>query len=246
MSGLAEGGPALPLRRLRLRADDGTELAADELEGDAPACVFLHGLASTRAGDKSNSLAAYCHRKGRRLLRLDFRGHGESAGKIEDLTLTGLVADARAALDHVGRAVVVGSSLGGLTGAWLAATKPQRVSGLVLIAPAFAFLRRMAARPRTNGRIRIDSAWVQVQVEENVLDDARAWPESELPRRLSMPTLIVHGARDDVVPVADTEHVFAAIPHARKSLWVVPDGDHRLVAHVEEIWARMEQLLAAD
>ena len=235
--------PSEAPRRVHLRADDGTDLAGDEIAGAAPSLLFLHGLASTRIGDKSTSLLAFArtHRLG--LLRLDMRGHGESTGKLQDMTLTGLVADARAALDHLGRAWIVGSSLGGLVGAWLAATEPQRVEGLVLLAPAFGFLRRMGARPRHGNHIVIDSAFVRVEVHERVLEDARRWPEAELGARLSMPTLIVHGACDDVVPAGDSEQLFAQIPHARKDLWLVPEGDHRLQAHVEAVWPRMQRLM---
>lgn len=230
-------------RVLHLRSADGTELAADELGGRAPALLFLHGLASKRIGEKSTSLLEFARRQNQRLLRLDFRGHGQSAGKLEDLALSDLIADARTGLDHLGRAIVVGSSLGGLVGAWLAATEPQRVLGLVLIAPAFGFLRRMAARPRVNGRVLIESPWVRVELKERVLDDAQAWPERELGKRLTVPVLLVHGACDDVVPVADSEHVFASIPHAHKELWVVPDGDHRLAAHIELVWPMMTRLV---
>ena len=54
--------------------------------------------------------------------------------------LEGNARAARAALDQAGveRAVVVGHSLGGAVAAWLAATEPDRVFSLVLVAPAAA------------------------------------------------------------------------------------------------------------
>jgi pimeloyl-ACP methyl ester carboxylesterase len=52
--------------------------------------------------------------------------------------LEGNALAARAALDQAGmaQAVVVGHSLGGAVAAWLAAAEPDRVAGLVLVAPA--------------------------------------------------------------------------------------------------------------
>jgi pimeloyl-ACP methyl ester carboxylesterase len=52
--------------------------------------------------------------------------------------LEGNAVAARVALDQadVARAVVVGHSLGGAVAAWLAAAEPDRVAGLVLVAPA--------------------------------------------------------------------------------------------------------------
>lgn len=221
------------------------ELAADELDGEAPSYLFLHGLASTRSGEKSTSLLEWAHRHRRGLLRLDFRGHGESKGNIGNLTLTDLVADAQTGLEHLGRAILVGSSLGGLVAAWAAAKCPERVAGLVLIAPAFGFLARMSARPRHAGRVRIENPWVCVDIDEHMLVDAKAWPEHDLPALISVPTLIVHGVCDEVVPVAESQRVFDGIPHARKDLWLVPDGDHRLTAHIEQVWLLADRLLAA-
>jgi len=230
-------------RTVHLRAADGTRLAADELPGAEPAFLFLHGLASNRLGEKSSSLLAWAERRGLRLLRLDFRGHGESEGRLADLTLSRVIEDAEAGLDHLGRAVVVGSSLGGLVGAWLAARHPDRVLGLVLLAPAFGFLARMAKRPRRQGRVLVESAWVRTELNDAVLGDARAWPEDELPGRIRAPTLVVHGSADDVVAADDVERAFAAL-RAPKELWIVPGGDHRLTGAIEDVWPRMERLLA--
>lgn len=59
-------------------------------------------------------------------------------GRTRALDLAGNAQAALAALDahRVGRAVVVGHSLGGAIAAWLAAVHPERVSALVLAAPA--------------------------------------------------------------------------------------------------------------
>lgn len=236
------------LRPLRLQSADGTRLSGDELPGAEPPLLFLHGLGSTRAGDKSASLLGYARRKGRRAVRIDMRGHGASAGHLNALTVTGLVADAHAALVHTGPAVVVGSSLGGLIAAWTAARHPHLVRALVLLAPAFGFLRRLAQRPRRDNRVVIASQWLQVELDLAVLDDARHWDEAALPALLTMPTLIVHGRGDEVVPAAESERLFAAIPDGRKALWVVEahdGGDHRLNRPIEQVWPMLERLLDA-
>ncbi len=236
------------LRPLRLTSSDGVALAGDDLHGASPPLLFLHGLGSTRAGDKSASLLAYARRRGQRAVRIDFRGHGASAGRMADLTVSGLVADARAALEHTGPAIVIGSSLGGLIAAWTAARHPELVRALVLLAPAFGFLRRLAQRPRRGNQVVIQSQWVQAEFNLGVLDDAARWNEAELPRLLRMPTLLVHGVGDDVVPAIESERLFAAIPHAHKDLWLVEaadGGDHRLTGAIERVWPMLERLLAA-
>ncbi len=60
-------------------------------------------------------------------LRFDFRGFGDSEGQQEDLTLTGEIADARAAIDYLAtlpevdlqRLALIGLSMGGLVAAKL-------------------------------------------------------------------------------------------------------------------------------
>jgi 3-oxoadipate enol-lactonase len=68
-----------------------------------------------------------------RVIRLDTRGHGQSAVPAGDYTLDDLGADALGVLDAAGveRAAVCGISLGGMTAMWLAAHAPERVRALV-------------------------------------------------------------------------------------------------------------------
>jgi pimeloyl-ACP methyl ester carboxylesterase len=73
----------------------------------------------------------------RRLVTFDARGFGESTCTPEDFAVQD---DALAVLDAVGscRAVVVASSFGGCAAVCLALEHPERVAGLVLVAPAVA------------------------------------------------------------------------------------------------------------
>jgi 3-oxoadipate enol-lactonase/4-carboxymuconolactone decarboxylase len=72
-----------------------------------------------------------------RVIRLDHRGHGRSpaAAAGRPCTLADVAADVVATLDDVGvdRAHVVGLSLGGMIGMWLAVHRPERVARLGLL-----------------------------------------------------------------------------------------------------------------
>jgi 3-oxoadipate enol-lactonase len=69
-----------------------------------------------------------------RVLRYDTRGHGRSAIPDDPSTIDRLGHDVLALLDrlHIERAHFCGLSLGGMTGIWVAANAPERVSSLVL------------------------------------------------------------------------------------------------------------------
>jgi pimeloyl-ACP methyl ester carboxylesterase len=217
-----DGSLAPPPRAFRLDVGVGEFVCGDELPGDRPAYVYLHGLGSVRAGEKSASLMAHAARQGRGCLRFDMRGHGESSGKLGRTLVSDLIADAIAVLQQTGPAIVIGSSLGGLVG--LLPNLSQRLDPM----------GRMWTREGQGFR-----------VEPPVLADAAALDERALPKRLTMPTLVVHGTADDVVPYRQSERFHAALAAHTKDLWLVPDGDHRLNAVAAAIWPRADRLLTA-
>src|ERR671925_537244 len=69
-----------------------------------------------------------------RVLRYDQRGHGRSPAPPGPYTIAELAGDALALLDRLGveRVSFCGTSLGGMTGMWLAASAPDRIDRLVL------------------------------------------------------------------------------------------------------------------
>lgn len=234
--------PANALRPIRFDLGAGEHVVGDELPGATPVYVFLHGLGSVRAGEKSTSLLAHAAATGRGFVRFDQRGHGESSSRIGLVAVSDLIGDAVRMLEHTGPAIVVGSSLGGLVGAYAAAARPELVRGLALLAPALGLLPNLANRLDPQGRL-----WTRegngYRVEPRVLADAMGLDERGLPARLRVPTLVVHGTADDVIPHRASERFFAAIPATTKQLWLVPGGDHRLNLFATEIWRRLDAML---
>ncbi|HEX5052056.1 MAG TPA: alpha/beta fold hydrolase [Planctomycetota bacterium] len=231
-----------------LELGDGQRIVGDLHSGGPPGYLFLHGLGSVRTGEKSNSLLAHASARGRGLLRIDLRGHGESTGELGRVAVSELIADTLRVLEHValawqGPTVVVGSSLGGLLGAYAAAARPDLVRGLALLAPALGYVGNLEHRLDPTGRMWTGDGRGFV-VEPRVLADGRRLDERGLPARLAVPTLVVHGTADEVIPHRHSERFFAAVADPRKELWVVPGGDHRLNTVANEIWARLDRLLA--
>ena len=101
------------------------------------------GFASGPSSKKGVAFAEHYRARGIRLERLDLR-----VPSFEHLRLSAMIETARAAIGgERDRAVVFGSSLGGLTAARLA-ERDARVAALVLLAPAFRLIERhpMSAR----------------------------------------------------------------------------------------------------
>ena len=106
-----------------------------------PRWLYLHGFGSSRDSAKGLALSQRFAELGITLDRLDLR-----RPSLEHLRLSAMIEAVRAAIGaERDRAVVFGSSLGGLTAARVA-EQDARVCALVLLAPAFRFPERWRAR----------------------------------------------------------------------------------------------------
>jgi pimeloyl-ACP methyl ester carboxylesterase len=225
----------------RIELADDHHIVGDACEGSGPYYVFLHGLGSARTGEKSESLRAHAEQRGQGFLRFDLRGHGESSGRLGRVAVSELIADTIQVIERIGTCNLVGSSLGGLVSAHVAAARPDLVERLALLAPAFGLMAQLGERLDAEGRLSTNDG-VSFEVEPRVLKDAQELDEAGLPARVQVPTLVIHGTADDVIPHIVSERFHAAMPQQNKQLWIVPGGDHRLNTVHAEMWQRIDQL----
>jgi non-heme chloroperoxidase len=128
---------ATPDIRTRRFAGAGVEIAADESgPADGRPVVLLHGGGQTRAawGGALREGA----RRGYRMISLDLRGHGESGWAEDgDYAVNAHARDLAEVVDQLGESpVVVGASMGGLTGLAYAGLGGELTAlGLVDVAP---------------------------------------------------------------------------------------------------------------
>lgn len=123
------------MRRVSLSAHDGLALAATVWDGPASRTPILCLPGVCRSARDFLDLGAR-HAAKRRVVALDYAGHGESARaadprRYQPFTLLRDVLDAMAAL-HVHRAAVVGTSFGGLMSMAIAAVRPMAVAAVAL------------------------------------------------------------------------------------------------------------------
>lgn len=208
-----------------------------------------------------------------RCVGYDHRGSGASTAGPSDITPQALVDDLFAVLDHLGitSCVLAGESLGALTCLQAVLHQPERFTGLVLVDGVPA-ARAETSRPLIDGSRRdypaTVAAFVDACVPEPDSEHLRRWGRQILLRadaeaaarmleahveeriapdlsRVGVPTLVLHGERDVIVPVAIAEQVAAAVPGAR--LRVLQGAGHvptltrpdQVVAEIEQ-WARDE------
>jgi 3-oxoadipate enol-lactonase len=139
---------ANPFQVDSLTPSGATVTLAGEEKGDGAPILLLHGLTATRRNvvQGSNHLA----RRGHRLIGYDARGHGESqpAPHPAEYEYSDLVGDLEAVLESLGleRPVLAGSSMGAATAMAYALERPDAVSALVQITPAYNGTARMDPR----------------------------------------------------------------------------------------------------
>lgn len=117
----------------------------EEGASDAPPLLLLHGITSSvRTWDWLAPILA----EHRRVLRLDFRGHGQSARTPGRYAPQDYVDDAIGVLERLGApAAVVGHSLGGGTAAAIAQQRPDLLRCAVMEDPPLGSVTTTSARP---------------------------------------------------------------------------------------------------
>ncbi len=103
----------------------------------APPILLLHGITSY-SGTWNWFVPELADRY--RVLRLDFRGHGDSDRSADQYSSSGYISDAVAVLEQVAGqpAIVMGHSLGGVTTAALAQRHPELLRAAIMEDPPLA------------------------------------------------------------------------------------------------------------
>lgn len=199
----------------------------------APGVIMCHGFTGHKAEAHRLFVAAARDfaRHGLAALRFDFRGSGDSAGEFRQMTVSGEIADAGAALGYLmgrpevdpQRVGVLGLSLGGCVAASLAGRDP-RVKSLVLWAALGhpGRLQERLAEAFGDSEVLDYEGW---GLGRGFLDDLVNIHPLDDARRYRGPSLIVHGENDASVPVSDA-HDFREALGAGSRLHLIAGADH--------------------
>lgn len=223
----------------RLDRGNGTELAWARVEGAGPTVVFLPGFRSDMTGDKATSLARFCESYGNAMLRFDYSGHGASSGAFLDGCVGTWAADALAAIDALtdGKLILVGSSMGGWIALLTALARPDRMAGLVGIAPAPDFVTRLPQRLSEAQRATLEKdgvVYVPSQYGEptpftrKLVEDGfnHLVLTGSIPIRC--PVRLLHGQADPDVPWELSLRIAEQVETPDVRVTLIKDGDHRL------------------
>jgi hypothetical protein len=183
----------------------------------APAVLYFHGNGEIAAD--YDDIAPMYTRLGITLLVADYRGYGTSGGQP---TASHLLADAVTLFDQVGavllehglmpeRLYVMGRSLGSAAAIEVALRRQEQLAALIVesgFAGTFTLLARMGLR-------------VQGADEEH-----DGFGNAAKIGQVRMPTLIIHGLSDVLIPAADGRDLHRSSAAADKRLLLIPGAGH--------------------
>jgi len=201
--------------------------------------VVAHGVTSQHDRPYLVALCEALAAAGIASLRFSFAGNGRSEGAFADATIRKEVLDLGTVLDACGdrRIGFVGHSMGAAVGVLRAAADP-RIEALVSLAGmvhVHAFCERHFAGLVPGRDVMFGRPGCVLS--QALLDDARSI-DSVLPaaRRITVPWLLVHSDRDELVPLADAVAA-RAVADGRPDLQVLAGADHRFTGQIDAMVA---------
>ncbi len=201
--------------------------------------VLCHGFLSNKNSTTNRTLTRLLNDRGLAVLRFDFYGQGDSEGLFEDVTVTLAVEQANKAVDLVKarnfrRIGLVGSSFGGLVAIHTAAFR-EEISCLALKCPVVDFAEELrlefgpdelARWMETDTIPDILGGGRRVRLKYRLYEDSLKQIAYEPASRISAPTLIVQGERDELVPLHQSRRLLESLGGPKK-LVLLPEADHQ-------------------
>jgi pimeloyl-ACP methyl ester carboxylesterase len=239
-------------KRFTFQDSEGRRISAVLSSPPAPTdkiVILCHGFLGSKDSWTNRTLSERLATHQIATLRFDFFAHGQSGGELKDLLLTTLVAQTQSVMALMrghgfAHIALLGSSFGGLV-ATLVAAKHPTLKALALRCPVSDFpalLRQQfgnAAIELWRRLGQVPSSVAPIPVHYRFLEDCERHDVRQAAQALRMPTIIVHGDRDEVIPLSQSEELYGQV-RAEKALHIIPGADHRFSSpehftHVSEL-----------
>ena len=207
---------------------------------NSPFIVFLHGFMSNLDGKKPNAFLKFAKQNKLSFLALEYSGHGKSSGMFVDGNITKWSNETSALIKKFvknNNFTIVGSSMG----AWLALKQFQsfknQINGFLGIgsAPEFLenlmwkkFTKKMKSETIKKGILQLKHGNYEYPITLQLIKDGRKNKVLNKKINSKINVTMVHGQKDEVVPVSYSRKVLKIFQNAKKKLAIVKDGDHSL------------------
>ena len=190
--------------------------------------VIGHGVTGNKDRPFVVALGQGLEQAGMSSLRFSFSGNGYSEGKFTDSTISKEVSDLGCILDHLSDYILcyAGHSMGGAVGVIRASTD-ERIRYLVSLA---GMVDTKGFANREFGDITPGNGFMWDEptcpLSQIYMDDmVKIGSVINLASRIKVPWLLVHGSKDDVVPIQDSLDIFTKA-NAPKMLVEIDGSNH--------------------
>ncbi|MGI4776273.1 MAG: alpha/beta hydrolase [Janthinobacterium lividum] len=207
-----------------------------------PYVIFLHGLMSDMNGLKAQHIEKHCRNLDYNFVKFDNFGHGKSSGEFAKETISSWLMGLEIVINNLthGPVLIVGSSMGGWVALLAAMNYPDRVQGLVCLAPAVDFTHNAIWQKLTPdeqkeiqregsliiGGDKCDSKYI---ISYQLITEARDYLLLDLEKiNINCNVQIIHGLEDEDVEPAQSNELVSKITSSKIVLKFIKDGDHKL------------------
>jgi len=191
-------------------------------------------------GKKPQTFKKYTMKKKLGYLTLEYSGHGKSSGEFTKANISEWSNDVKKSIQKIVKKnsfILIGSSMG----AWISLNQfkyfKSQIKGFVGIgsAPEFLdklmwkkFTKKMRKEIKLKGIINVKNGKWEYPITYQLIKDGRKNKVLSKKIKSKIKVIMVHGGKDEVVPVSFSRKVLSIFPNAQKKLVIVKNGDHSL------------------
>jgi len=191
-------------------------------------------------GEKPKTIFKYAKKNKIGFLALEFSGHGKSTGKFTKGNISKWSREVEIVIKKIvkkNQFILVGSSMG----AWLSLNQfkyfKEQIKGFLGIgsAPEFLqnlmwkkFTKKMKSETIKKGIYNLRHGDYEYPITYQLIKDGRKNKILVKKIRSQISVTMIHGGRDEVVPLNYSKRVLKIFSKAKKKLVIVKNGDHSL------------------
>ena len=203
---------------------------------NSPIVIISHGFTSSKNTQSWGNLVQLLNDKGIATFRIDLFAHGESAGKLEDITTSKAVDGIMKAIELVKnrgyqKIGLLGSSFGGISSI-MAASKFPEIVFLALRCPVCDYKQELLQnlgnerieKWKVTGITKIKDAGKYHRLKYSLYDDIKNNEPYKVVDKINCPVFIVHGDQDTCVPVTQSRKFVKLVKNGR--IHEIKDADH--------------------
>ncbi len=210
------------------------------VQKDSDYIVFLHGFMSDLEGKKPKIFLNFAKKNKLGFIALEYSGHGKSTGKFTKGNISKWTRETYLLLKKTvkkNKIFFIGSSMG----AWISLNQfkffKNQIKGFLGIgsAPEFLenlmwkkFTKKMKAEIIKKGIYYLKHGNYTYPITLQLLSDGRKNRVFNKKIRSKIKVTMVHGKKDEVVPVSYSKKILKIFTNAKKKLVIVKNGDHSL------------------